>query len=60
MISPVIAIWLELASIHDSMVHIVHPPKFNIAPEQSFLGEYCPCGKVYFKGYVKLPGCTRV
>ena len=52
MISPVIAIWLELASIHDSM--------FNIAPEQSFLGEYCPCGKVYFKGYVKLPGCTRV
>lgn len=46
--------------VHDSMVHIVHPPKFNRAPEQSFVGEYCPCGKVYFKGYVKLPGCTRV
>ena len=36
------------------------PPKFNVATEQFLLGGYRPCGKVYFKCYVKLPGCTRV
>ncbi len=37
------------------------PPKFNIAPETSWLEDYCPFGMAYFQGRtVKLPGCTSV
>ena len=31
-------------------------PKFNIAPEKSWLEDYFPFGKAIFGGYVKLQG----